>query len=263
MNAFQGEHHARQRGAERRRQTSCRTSGHHIMLLHVLTTLATQPMRQELRARRADLNRRPLTAQRQTKRGTQQATDKTDRQNRLPPHPQPGKYHAVCLRNATARRHRLPADHPGDQQADHQRSKRPRNNQPRIHANLRIHPTREPRAVLDAETVQNHQKTGHQTHAYTSHGDLPLHTIEQRNHPLNMLRHAHIILPCHRLPASLWLLCILRCPIARLPGCLVDRFGRNGQPRAEDPLMDDRFRRIGHTQSLIPTIHGIFGRIGH
>ena len=49
----------------------------------------------------------------------------------------------------------------------------------------------------------------------------------------------------------------------RLPDCLIDRFGSNGQPRAEDPLMDDRFRRIGHTQSLIPTIHGIFGRIGH
>jgi len=178
VNAFQGEHHARQRGTERRRQTGSSTSSHHIMLLHILTTPATQPVRQKLRARRTNLNRRPLTAQRQTKRGTQQATDKTDRQNRLPPHPQPGKHHTISLRNATARRHRLPADHPGNQQADRQRSKRPRNNQPRIHTNLRIHPTREPGAVLDAETVQHHQQARDKADANADRRHLPLHTIE-------------------------------------------------------------------------------------
>ena len=56
MHPLQGEHHAGQRGAERSGKAGGGTGGDQIMLLHILAAFAAQPMRQELRARSADLD---------------------------------------------------------------------------------------------------------------------------------------------------------------------------------------------------------------
>ena len=53
------------------------------------------------------------------------------------------------------------------------------------------------------------------------------------------------------------------CLVAWLTDCPIDRFGRNGQPRAADPLMDDRFRRIGQPRHADPSLFDRFGGIGH
>ena len=75
---------------------------------------AAQTVGHTLRARRTNLNGRPLTAERQTKQRAQQSTDETDWQNRLPTHLQAAYHHAVGLRDAAATSHRLLADHPRD-----------------------------------------------------------------------------------------------------------------------------------------------------
>ena len=67
MHPFQSEHHAGQRRAERGGQAGRGTGGDQIMLLHVLTAAAAQTVGHTLRARRTNLNGRPLTAERQTK----------------------------------------------------------------------------------------------------------------------------------------------------------------------------------------------------
>ena len=120
---------------------------------------AAQTVGHTLRARRTNLNGRPLTAERQTKQRAQQSTDETDWQNRLPTHLQAAYHHAVGLRDAAATSHRLLADHPRDRQRGRHRGNRPRRNQPRGLANPRIYPTGRIRAVFDAETVYDNQQS--------------------------------------------------------------------------------------------------------
>ena len=129
------------------------------MLLHVLTAATAQTVGHTLRARRTNLNRRPLTTERQTKQRAQQSTDETDWQNRLPTHLQAAYHHAVGLRDAAATSHRLLADPPRDRQRGRHRGNRPRRNQPRGLANPRIYPTGRIRAVFDAETVYDNQQS--------------------------------------------------------------------------------------------------------
>ncbi len=181
MHAFQREHHAGQRRAERRRKARGRTCGHQIMLLHVLTASATQPMGQELRAARADLDGRAFAAKRQAEQRAKQSADETHRQNRLPPHPQAAHHHAVGLRNAAAARHGLLANHPGDCQRDGNSCESPRDDERRMPMNPRVHPTGELRATFDAQPVHDHQNAGNQADEHAGSRHFPFQMVKMRN----------------------------------------------------------------------------------
>ena len=194
------------------------------MLLHVLTTPATQPMRQELRARSANLNRRALTTQRQSKQSTKKSTDETDRQNRLPTHPQAANHHTIRLRNAAARCHRLFCDHPRNKGGRRYGCDEPRRQQPRSFTDLRVYPSGRGSGLFDAETIENHQQARNKANKNASTRHFPLQLVEAWDQRVDRGRLRHLVL----------LSAYLACPILenRTAIALLLRSGR--------PILENR-----------------------
>ena len=260
MNTFKRKHHAGKRGAERGGKAGSGTSGHQIVLLRILTTPPTQTMRQKLRSRRADLNGRPLTAQRQTEQRPQQTTNETNRQNALPTHLQTIDHHTIGLRNATATGHRFFANHPSDKQGAASGRSHPRHKQPWLVTDLRVHPTCTIRAIFDTKTVNNHQQAGNQTNSNAGRGHLPFQMVEAWNQPVDGRNRTHRIALPSPCPLRLHTDCpiLVNQPVAppiSTPMCPNLQNQTHTHPNSPTHV---RFTRIGQTRM---SDHQLFVRI--